>query len=71
MRFPDVVLLESHQKVAHSSREQLARPSSKINPQMMNVKELKEELRVRGASLTGDKAHLIRRLEGLLASEVS
>lgn len=71
MRFPDVVLLESHQKVAHSSREQLARPSSKINPQMMNVKELKEELRVRGASLTGDKAHLIRRLEGLLAAEVS
>ncbi|PFX26930.1 hypothetical protein AWC38_SpisGene8401 [Stylophora pistillata] len=67
----DVVLLESHQKVAHSSREQLARPSSKINPQMMNVKELKEELRVRGASLTGDKAHLIRRLEGLLAAEVS
>ncbi|PFX32999.1 hypothetical protein AWC38_SpisGene2093 [Stylophora pistillata] len=70
-RFPDVVLLESHQKVAHSSREQLARPSGKINPQMMNVKELKEELRARGASLTGYKAHLIRRLEELLAAEVS
>ena len=35
----------------------------------MKVGELKKELKERGASVSGDKTTLIRRLEGILASE--
>ena len=69
MRFPDDLTLQAHKKCAHSSRG-VTRPPVNIDPKTMNMKALKEELRARGASLSGDKSLLVRRLEGILASEI-
>ncbi|XP_078372353.1 uncharacterized protein LOC144656016 [Oculina patagonica] len=73
LRFPDEPTLQSHAKSVHSASNEVSkgRKASKIHPQSMKVGELKKELKARGASLSGDKAHLIRRLEGILASESS
>lgn len=71
LRCPDTSTLESHIKSVHSTSNQGNKPkrASKIHPQSMKVDDLKKELRARGAPVTGSKAHLIRRLEGILASE--
>jgi len=40
-----------------------------LNPAAMTVPHLKEALRSRGLSITGNKEVLVRRLEGALAAE--
>ena len=73
LRFPDSVTLEAHVKSHHSDstcdQARANRAHRRIHPQSMKVGELKKELKERGASVSGDKTTLIRRLEGILASE--
>lgn len=70
LRFPDTATLESHVNFHHSSSNQVSKVknTNKIHQQSMKVDEFKKELWARGASVSGDKAHLIRRMEGILAS---
>ena len=70
-RFPDSLTLQSHVKSHHALHNRVTRVerASMIHPPSMKVNELKEELKARGASLSGDKTTLIRRLEGLPSSE--
>ena len=69
LRFPDKHTLHTHANSAHetSSEVRKRRKASNIHPQSIKVDELKKELQARGASVSGDKAHLVRRLEGTLA----
>lgn len=70
-RVPDSVTLQSHVKSHHAWQNQVtgAERASMIHPTSMKVNELKKELKARGASLSGNKYLLIKRLEGLLSSE--
>ena len=70
---PIKISLESHVNSVHSTgiEEQRTTKSTEIHPQSMKVADLKKELRIRGASISGDKAPLIRRLEGILALETN
>ena len=69
LRFPDKHTLQTRANSVHatSSEVRKRRKASNIHPQSMKVDELKKELQARGASVSGDKAHLVRRLEGIVA----
>ena len=64
LRFADRVTLESHLKQEHESKFV---PNRFINPANLNLNQLREELKSRKLSTTGNKEILRRRLEGALA----
>jgi hypothetical protein len=68
-RFADNQSLQTH-TISHTKSSQLSSPQSHITPKSMSVDNLKKELRVRGLSSSGRKDVLIRRLEGVLATDI-
>ena len=66
-RFADNPGLDAHTKAMHSSV--LSVGTRTEAPRMMKVCELKESLRARGLSTSGNKDVLVRRLEGVLGDE--
>ena len=69
-RFPDEFTLKSHHTFSHlenisTSPEQQA-PIQVINPRDLNVKQLKEQLGLKGLNKTGNKDVLLKRLETAL-----
>ena len=62
-RFPDNLSLSSHHRSCHEARR------VSVNPTSMTLGQLKEALRTRQLSTTGNKDVLVRRLEGALANE--
>lgn len=66
-RFPDKPSCDQHYKLIHSKGMQ---SSQHLQPKDLSVAELKEELRKRGLSTTGNKSVLSRRLEGCVAGEM-
>ena len=73
-RFPDAETLKSHCQFSHAGNqdgeERRPRASNAINPKELSVKQLKEELGLRGLNKTGSKDVLIRRLETALIKEL-
>ena len=63
-QYPDKQSLESH-VASHLSRVD----SVTIHPGNMNLAQLRETLRARNLSTTGNKSVLVRRLEGALSGE--
>lgn len=65
-RFPDIPSRDRHHNMVHCQDLQIFN----INAKQLSVAQLKEELRRRQLSTTGNKNILVSRLEGRLASEV-
>ena len=65
-RFADKQSCDTHYKVIHIKGIQ---SSQHLHAQELSVAELKEELKKRGLSITGNKSILSRRLEGCLSGE--
>ena len=66
-RFPDKPSCDQHYIVIHSKGMQ---SSQHLQLKELSVAELKEDLRKRGLSNTGNKSILSRRLEGCVAGEM-
>ena len=68
-RFPDFIECDNHVKYHHENRKETTSQKN-IVPSKLNVNELKYYLKERNQSTTGTKAVLIRRLEGVLTTEI-
>lgn len=61
--FPDTISRGAHDKSVHGSD---VSTSFHLDPRQMSASQLRDELRKRGLSATGNKAHLVKRLSGAL-----